>query len=221
MPQTPSRPSQLPISNIRVVGADALSERQLVYCQRQSASVPIGRCIECRHFQALEPADDEHFGAVVCDEAPLDVAQEASLTLPRLSAGDLMTRDVLCVRPELSLDAAALLLLEHPGKTVPVVDDQGHVLGTLCDAELQVEIQAERSEQGTVLNAMTPYAVTVPEATPITRAAAVMAFEGISCLVVVSPAGAVVGVLTASDLLAWLACADGYLPRFRRCAPQK
>jgi hypothetical protein len=34
--------------------------------------------------------------------------------------------------------------------------------------------------------------------------------------VVVSPSGTVVGLLCASDLLFWLACADGYLPRLRR-----
>jgi hypothetical protein len=54
-----------------------------------------------------------------------------------------------------------------------------------------------------------------PESTSLTRAAAVMAFEGVSCLIVLSPAATVVGVLTAADLLGWLAMADGYLPRAR------
>ncbi|HEX6246122.1 MAG TPA: CBS domain-containing protein, partial [Polyangiales bacterium] len=119
----------------------------------------------------------------------------------------------------LSLDAAALLMLEQPGQTLPVVDAAGLVIGTLSDAELQLEIQAARNESGTVLAAMTPCPLLIPESTPITRAAAVMAFEGVSCLVVVSPAGSVSGVLMATDLLSWLARADGYLARPRSSRP--
>jgi predicted transcriptional regulator len=149
----------------------------------------------------------------------LDAGPATSLTLPRLAVSDLMARDVLCVRPNLSLDVAMLLLLEQPSRMFPVVDEKGHVLGTVCDADLQLAVQSGRSEQATVSNAMTPSAVTVPETMTITRAAAVMAFEAVDCLVAVSPAGAVVGLLAASDLLFWLACADGYLPRARKSVP--
>lgn len=214
MPDSASRLSQLPISNIRVLGADSLSDRHLVFCQRRSATVPVGYCRGCRHFRSLQLAHDGEFSAVVCDEAPSDV-HDATITLPRLSVGDLMTRDVLCVRPDLALDAAADLLVEHPDRPLPVVDESGHVLGTLSDCDAQLEIQAQRSDGGTVLSAMTPCGVTVPESTSLTRAAAVMAFERVSCLVAVSPSGTVVGVLTASDLLSWLAAADGYLPPSR------
>jgi CBS domain-containing protein len=206
-----ARLSQLPISNVRVAGADSLSERHLVYCQRRSATVPAGLCRSCRHFRSLQLSREGNMQAVVCDEAPTD-AHEATITLRRLSVGDLMTRDVLCVRPDLALEAAALLLIEHPDRPLPVVDESGHVLGTLTDADVQLEIQSQRGDSSTVIDAMTPCAVSVPEATALTRAAAVMAFEGVMCLVVISPAGAVVGLLTAADLLAWLALADGHLP---------
>jgi CBS domain-containing protein len=220
MAQIRIRSHQLPISNVRVAGARAFSAQQLVYCQRRSESIAVERCQECPHFHSLRPSDGGASGAVICEEAPLDSEQQANLTLPRLSVAELMTRDVLCVRPDLSLDAAVLLLLEEPGKAVPVVDESGHVLGIVRDVDLQLEAQSERSELATVSAAMTPCTVTVPETMPVTRAAAVMAFEGIDCLVAVSPAGAVVGLLTAADLMFWLACADGYLPRSRRCVPR-
>jgi CBS domain-containing protein len=204
---------------VRVVGAHVLSEQQLVYCQRRSASIAVEQCRDCLHFLALKPADGDSVGALLCEEAPLDPEREARFSLPRLSVSDLMNRDVLCLRPDLSLDAAALLFLEQSLKIVPVVDESGHVLGTLSDADLQIEAQSARNEFATVSNVMAPCAVTVPETTSITRAAAVMAFEGIACLVVVSPAGAVVGLLTAADVLFWLACADGYLPRASKCEP--
>jgi CBS domain-containing protein len=218
MPSIPARRRSLPISKVRTQGAHHQSAQQLVYCQRRSESVAVERCRECPHFLSQKLANGDA-GAIVCEEAPLDPERAASFSLPRLSVADLMTRDVLCVRPDLSLDVAVLLLLEQAGKTLPVVDEHGHVLGTVRDADLQLEALSERSVQATVADAMTPSTVTIPETMPITRAAALMAFEGVDCLVAVSPAGAVVGLLAAADLLFWLACADGYLPRARRCVP--
>lgn len=217
MPEPSARLSQLPISNVRVAGATSLSERHLVYCQRRCATVPVGHCRACRHFRSFRQSDEGELLAVVCDEAPNDVHQ-TTITLRRLSAGDLMTRDVLCVRPDLSLDAAAMLLLDHPSRPLPVVDESGQVLGTISDCDVQLEIQTQRGDSGTVIDAMTPCAVSVPEGTSLTRAAAVMAFEGVSCVIVLAPEGTVVGVLTASDLLGWLAMADGHLPHAVRTA---
>lgn len=220
MPDPDSRPSQLPISSVRVASATTLSERHLVYCQRRSATVAVGQCRGCRHFRSLQRAPDGAVAAVVCDEAPSD-PREATITLRRLSVGDLMTRDVLCVRPDLPLETAAMLLLEQPERPLPVVNERGQVLGTITDCDAQLEIQAQRRDSGTVLDAMTPGAVTVPESTSLTRAAAVMAFEGVSCLIVLSPGATVVGVLTAGDLLAWLALADGYVPKARSGGAQR
>lgn len=215
-----SRLSQLPISNVRVAGATCLSDRKLVYCQRRSATVAIGHCRTCRHFRSFQRTQEGDPLAVVCDEAPND-AREATLTLRRLSAGDLMTRDVVCVRPDLPLETAMLLLLDHPDKPLPVVDEGGRVLGTVSDCDVQLEIQTQRGDSGTVVDAMTPCAVCVPEGTSLTRAAAVMAFEGAASLIVLSPAGNVVGVLTATDVLAWLALADGYVPPGRKSGAQR
>jgi CBS domain-containing protein len=204
---------------VRVVGARVLSQQQLVYCQRRSATISVESCRDCPHLLSLQPVRADSGSALLCEEAPFDPERQAKISLPRLSVSDLMSRDVLCVRPDLSLDAAVLLLLEQSVQIVPVVDESGHVLGTVRDADLQIEVQSARNDLATVTDAMQPCVVTVPETTSITRAAAVMAFEGIGCLVVVSPAGVVVGLLTAADLLFWLACADGYLPCIRKCEP--
>lgn len=209
----------LPISHVRVEGQGLCLDEQRVYCQRKSRTVSVGECRECRHFRALRPGVRDALACLLCDEAPTDSELPSHFHLPRLCAGDLMTRDVVCVRPDLSLDAAALLMLEQPGQTLPVVDASGLVIGTLSDAELQLEVQAARTESATVMAAMTPCPLLIPEGTPITRAAAVMAFESVSCLVVVSPAGTVSGMLMATDLLSWLARADGYLSRPRSSSP--
>jgi CBS domain-containing protein len=219
MSEPNSRLSQLPVSRVRVAGATSLSERHLVYCQRRSATVSVGDCRVCPHFRSLPRAPGGELLAVVCDEAPSET-HEATITLRRWSVGDLMTRDILCVRPDLPLETAAILLLEHPARPLPVVNESGRVLGTVSDCDVQLEIQTQRGESGTVIDALSPAAMCVPESTSLTRAAAVMAFEGVSCLIVLSPAGTVVGVLTAADLLGWLAMADGYLPQARSGVPR-
>ena len=213
-----SRPSRLPISRVCVADDDATYQRELVYCERRSSTVPVTRCRYCEHCHAITRGDGgPSHGSVVCDQALSEADPASALILPRLSVADIMTRDVLCVRPSLSLDAAALILLEHPVKTLPVVDQENHVLGTICESDLHLEIHSGRSDSGTVESVMTPGALTVSESTPVTRAAAIMAFESVACLVIVSPAGEIVGVLSASDLLFWLARADGYLTRLKRC----
>ena len=123
-----------------------------------------------------------------------------------------MTRNVLCVRPSLSLDALLLLFVEKHLKAAPVVDERDHVLGTVSECDALLEVQSGRSS-GTacVRDVMMPNALVIPEGTSLTRAAAIMAFEGVSSLVVVSPEGEVVGVLAASDILHWLGRADGYV----------
>jgi predicted transcriptional regulator len=89
-------------------------------------------------------------------------------------------------------------------------------VGMLHEPDLQLAIQTGSDADATVMSVMLPLALAIPESTAVTRAAAIMAFEGVSSLVVVSPSGEVVGVLWASDLLFWLGQADGYLPRVRR-----
>jgi CBS-domain-containing membrane protein len=185
-------------------------QRELVYCHRRLASVPVARCQTCQHRQASTANE------VVCETASQEPEPAASFTLPRLAVGQVMRRDVLCVRPDLSLDAAALLLLEHPHRMLPVVDVHNHVLGLLDESDLHLEVQSGRGDDRNVASVMAPHALSIPEAMPVTRAAAIMAFEGVSCLVVVAPAGDVVGLLSASDLLFWLARGDGYLTRVRR-----
>ena len=60
---------------------------------------------------------------------------------------------------------------------------------------------------------MTPLAVTVSETATIAEASALMALEGVHRLPVVNNAmsGRVVGVVSALDVLGWLARRSGYL----------
>jgi len=49
---------------------------------------------------------------------------------------DVMTREVITVTPETSLRDLAVILLEKNINGVPVVDDNGKVLGVVCESDL-------------------------------------------------------------------------------------
>ncbi len=77
--------------------------------------------------------------------------------------------------------------------------------------ELRAGFHAERLTRTTAGEIMTPLTFTLPVGTPLARAAALMAFEGVHRLVVVDAAGKVVGVLSAIDILRWTARRAGYV----------
>lgn len=67
----------------------------------------------------------------------------------------------------------------------------------------------------TVGDIMTPVAFTMKETQPVSQAAALMAFEGIHRLPIVSDSGEVIGILSSTDVLRWIAQSEGYLIRPR------
>jgi CheY-like chemotaxis protein len=58
---------------------------------------------------------------------------------------------------------------------------------------------------------MTPFAFSLPSHAPIAQAAALMAYEGVNRIVVVSADGLIVGLLTARDVMRWVATQAGYV----------
>jgi CBS domain-containing protein len=54
----------------------------------------------------------------------------------RLTAGDIMTHDVVAVFPHTSLRYVAKLLAEHRISGVPVIDDDRHVVGIVSENDL-------------------------------------------------------------------------------------
>ena len=78
-------------------------------------------------------------------------------------------------------------------------------------AEPEAEAESEPSEQGSDLRAhdlMTPGPLTVPESSSVAEAASIMAREHVHRLFVTGRAGTLIGVLSAMDLVEWLAPDD-------------
>lgn len=213
-----------PIAYTLALGGDRASQKRgYVRCERREETVSTDVCAHCPRFVKVMLEQGEGGEAVVCQPGTSMKPSEPGdppLSLPRLAVADLMTRNVVCVRPELNLEAAAALFSETGLKAAPVVDAEGKLLGFVSEADVLLGIhragspRAEPELPRLIAEVMLAYPLALPETASLTCAAAVMAFEAQHRVAIVSRAGAVVGVLSASDVLYWLAQSDGHvLPR--------
>jgi CBS domain-containing protein len=116
-----------------------------------------------------------------------------------------MTADVWCVGEDLDSEIATQLLLDRNIGGAPVVDSVGRPVGVIS----RTDLLRERNRSSRVREIMTPMVFALPERATVAQAAALMAFERVHRLPVVSEDGRVVGVVSSIDLVAWLAPLDG------------
>jgi len=210
-----------------------------VRCPRQETSVSLDECLECDRCIGVAPT--ERGDVVRCID---DVAREVTALEGRRSTGMLadyvsvsaiMTRDVVCVRTDVSIEALTTLLIESEFGGVPVVGADGDPIGMVSKTDLirmahddetlratTVDARTQRHEVGepglrevdvdlrTVADIMTPVAFSLSELGSVAQAAAMMACEGVHRLPVVDDGGKVVGILSTIDIARWIAASAGY-----------
>jgi CBS domain-containing protein len=166
---------------------------------------------------------------------------------PSTPLAEVMSTTVFCVSPETSLDEVRALLVRHAISGVPVVDEHGYPIGIVsqtdilrtreeegdtqemrrvtarpqaCDlGDLEPGIHLLEPEPLTARDVMSPVVLALHETASIGQAAALMAFEGVHRLPIVSDRGQVVGILSALDVLGWFGRRSGYLvPQNRKHA---
>lgn len=163
----------------------------------------------------------------------LDQLSTTPLTASAVSS--IMTRVVYCVRREVSVELLAMLFLEHGVSGFPVVDELGHPVGVVSKTDLLrhvhehgVDSDEIRPEEAAILaqlgggfhavatdgttveHVMTPIVFAVAHDAPIARAAALMAGEGVHRIPILDDEGTVCGILSALDIVRWLATLGGY-----------
>lgn len=121
-----------------------------------------------------------------------------------------MTRAVVSVAPELTVEAATRLLLDRHLGGAPVVDAAGRPVGMVSKTDLLRAYANGCAGRASVGDVMMSVVFSVPEGAPLAQAAAIMAFEGIHRIAVVDARGAVVGLVSTSDVVRWLARQGGY-----------
>jgi len=156
------------------------------------------------------------------------VRPRASVARQRVAS--LLSSAALCVREDLGTRELAAMLLEHGISGAPVVDEEGRSLGVVSKTDLveaglglsmvaagasrlELELNSEVDLDGAlelepepaVGDLMTRHAISVREDTSVLEAAAIMVEQAVHRLPVVTDRGEVLGILTALDVVRWLA----------------
>ncbi len=209
-----------------VLQGDGSVRRTLtVQCDPKGQTVYAEGCKDCQCFVALRAPRPGRGGVIYC-RATSDAAEHEAAAD---TVGELMERDVVCVREDVDGDAVARLLLGRDLSAVPVIDEEGRPRGVISHTDLlraacdpdQVGASSDGpfdwpsrvlpSPATTAAEVMTPLAFSVREATRVTAAAALMAMESVHRLPVVDADGAVIGVLSSLDVARWVARRFGAL----------
>ncbi|WP_031174124.1 CBS domain-containing protein [Streptomyces durhamensis] len=131
---------------------------------------------------------------------------------------DVMTRRVVALRTGATFKDIVRTMQEWRVSALPVLDDGGHVVGVVSEADLLPKEEYSEGVQGryghvrgfadvhkmeavTAGELMTTPAVTVAPDVTLARAARVMARSGVKRLPVVDRAGLLKGIVSRSDLL--------------------
>jgi CBS domain-containing protein len=145
-----------------------------------------------------------------------------------MKVAELMTPDVITVRPETSLKDVATTLAEHRVSGVPVVNERGTVLGVVSEADILVKERGPESLRGgfvgrlrgagtadserlaarTAAEAMSSPPTTIGPGRDVSEAARLMLEQGVKRLPVVDPIGKLLGIVTRSDLVRAFARSD-------------
>jgi CBS-domain-containing membrane protein len=211
----------------------SVADAETSYCPARQGTVEIDTCRSCP--DCLDIGTEPWGGrVVVCrsdttDHQPsrdgepllpesLDALKPHDADGTRVTA--LMTANVVCVSPDVGVAEVARLLTEKGVSGLPVVDESGHPVGVVSRTDL-VRLQvlgegpAGKLVHGaeTAADLMTPVTFSLREHASVAQAAALMAFEGIHRVPIVSDANRVVGILSATDVMRWLGEQHGYIAR--------
>ncbi len=139
---------------------------------------------------------------------------------------DIMTREVITVAPGMEIAAATKILLENRINGVPVVDEDGSLLGILCQSDViaqqkklpipsifsfldgyislssmkTLEKEVQKIAASTVAHAMTAPPVTVSSASSLETVATLMVDKNMHTVPVVDK-GELVGIVGKEDIL--------------------
>jgi CBS domain-containing protein len=117
-----------------------------------------------------------------------------------LTAGAIMTPDLVTVGPELSIEEAIETLLSKEISGLPVVDESGRLVGVITEFALLAVAYDQRVKNHTVSQHMTRDVITVDVNDPLSRVADVCIVHRVRRVPVMQN-GRLVGLIARRDVL--------------------
>ncbi len=157
----------------------------------------------------------EHSVRVPFSEAVAPVETRVPTIADSVPASWIMSREVVCAREDLDVDALAELVVRRRIGCVPVVDRDGCPIGMVTKQDLVEQWVARKNPEAaatlTVRQLMMPLAFTLDERATIAHVATMMSVEGVHHVPIVSDSGCLIGMVSSLDIVRWLAANDGML----------
>ena len=133
-------------------------------------------------------------------------SSEAETNLEDIPVLAIADRSVPGVSQDASVDCAIELATAAGTHALPVIDDQDQLVGMVfVDDALY-----EQSADARIVDIMDPHCPVLPSTANAAQAAAVMAFESVGWVAVVDVYHRLFCVVTASEIMRWLARSAGY-----------
>jgi CBS domain-containing protein len=117
-----------------------------------------------------------------------------------LNAGSIMTTDLVTVRPDASIEEAIQVLLNQSISGLPVVDDDGRLVGVITEFALLAVTYDKRVKNHTVSQHMTRDVITVEINDPVSRIADLCIVHRVRRVPVMQN-GRLIGVIARRDVL--------------------
>jgi CBS domain-containing protein len=168
-----------------------------VRCPVRGRATAVDECAHCGDSEGIAQdslARGEYLSC--CSKVPPETSDGSA----GARVAEVMRPTAVALRPGVARSVAADALRARSTPVASVVDGEGRPIGLVSEADL---LRAKTGAR--VSDAMAKVALSVPETAPLRRAAALMAEHRSERLAVVSDDGVVVGMLTAMDVVAWLA----------------
>jgi CBS domain-containing protein len=117
-----------------------------------------------------------------------------------LTAGSIMTTDLVTVRPEVSIENAIQVLLNQSISGLPVVDDDGRLVGVITEFALLAVTYDKRVKNHTVSQHMTRDVIAVDVNDPVSRIVDLCIVHRVRRVPVMQN-GRLIGVIARRDVL--------------------
>jgi CBS domain-containing protein len=242
-PQPKPEPLKLPITRRCLLGPDETQVSLDVFCPSQESTVAADRCAECGFLKTFPRHPSRPGECVECTPPDMGVKSAARRSrhidmaeaAARVPLGEVVSRQVVCVRPETGMETLIRIMINDGVECLPVVDATWKLVGIVSksdvlrahyvdddeeqrpqrlDRKKREEVaegyHVERLASEIVRDVMTPIVHTLPEDARLAHAMSLMAMEGVSHVPVVTKDGAIIGVITSLDCLRWAAGQMGY-----------